>query len=286
MIQIRLLETPIEMEAVEDLQRICWPGDKTEVVPVHLLRSVVHHGGFVIGAFASDQLVGFVFGYPGFQSALGGKKLIHASHMAGVHPEFRDAGVGFKLKRAQWQMVRRQGVERIVWTYDPLQSRNANLNILKLGAVCNTYLPNYYGEMRDGINIGVPSDRFQVDWWVNTNRVTRRLGRKPPQKLDLAHFLNAGAEFVNATRINDEGLTVPVPSQKSSFNKPLCLLEIPADITAIKTANLLLAIDWCIHMRTLCTDLFAQGYIVTDFIYLSGTQPRSFYVLSQGDITF
>jgi predicted GNAT superfamily acetyltransferase len=286
MIQLKMLEAPAEMEAVEDLQRLCWPGDETGIVPVHMLRSVVHNGGFVIGAYKGKQLVGFVFGYPGILPGLDGPNLIHASHMAGVHPEFRDAGLGYRLKRAQWQMVRRQGVERIVWTYDPLQSRNANLNISKLGAVCNTYLPNYYGEMSDGINVGVPSDRFQADWWVNTNRVKRRLENIPPQKMDLAHYLNAGAEFVNATRINDDGLILPVSTEPSSSMTPLRLLEIPADISALRTADLSLAVDWCLHVRSHCKDLFDQGYIVTDFIYLSGPQPRSFYVLSHGDVTF
>jgi predicted GNAT superfamily acetyltransferase len=173
-INIRTLETPTDLEAVEGLQRIVWSGDETEIIPVHLLRAVVHNGGLVIGAFSEDQLVGFVFGFPGIDSTPDGPQVIHASHMAGVHPEFRDAGLGYRLKRAQWQMVRRQGIKRITWTFDPLQSRNANLNITKLGAVSNTYIPNYYGEMRDGINIGMPSDRLQVDWWVNSNLPRRR----------------------------------------------------------------------------------------------------------------
>lgn len=285
MIQLRILETPTELVAVEDLQRLCWLGGETEVVPVHMLRSVVHNGGFVIGAYSADRLVGFVFGYPGIQQTPEGPQLIHASHMAGVHPEFRDAGLGYRLKRAQWQMVRRQGVERIVWTYDPLQSRNANLNISKLGAVCSTYLPNYYGEMHDGINLGVPSDRFEVDWWVNTNRVKRRMGRKPPQKLDLAHYLNAGSEFANASQINKDGLITPLPSTPSGSNNPWRLIEFPSDILALKAADLALAVDWYLHIRALFSDLFAQGYLVTDFVYLSGTQPRSFYVLSHGDAT-
>jgi len=286
MIEIRLLDTPTEMKAVEDLQRLCWPGDETVIVPVHMLRSVVHNGGFVIGAYTRDQLVGFVFGFPGIQPGPEGSVYIHASHMAGIHPEFRDAGLGYKLKRAQWQMARQQGIERIVWTYDPLQSRNANLNISKLGAVCNTYLPEYYGEMRDGTNLGVPSDRFEVDWWVNTHRVKRRLDRVPPQKLDLAHYLNAGAEFANASRINDHGLIVPVHANAIRSMAALFLVEIPSDITALKAADLSLAVDWYLHLRTIFSDLFAQGYIVTDFIYLSGTQPRSFYVLTHGEATF
>jgi predicted GNAT superfamily acetyltransferase len=78
------------------------------------------------------------------------------SHI-GIDPDQRDAGIGFALKRAQWQMVRHQGLDHITWTYDPLLSRNAYLNIAKLGAVCNTYRRSEYGDMRDGNAL---SDRF------------------------------------------------------------------------------------------------------------------------------
>jgi predicted GNAT superfamily acetyltransferase len=285
MIKIRLIEEPNELEAVADLQRLCWPGDETEIIPVHLLRSVVHNGGFVIGAYREANLVGFVFGYPGIHQTSEGIQLYHSSHMAGVHPEIRDAGLGYRLKRAQWQMVRRQGVDLIVWTYDPLQSRNANFNISKLGVVCNNYLPNYYGEMRDGINIGVPSDRFEVNWWVNTNRVKSRLGKKPPPKLDLAHYLNAGAVFANASQINADGLITPVPSASTGSKNPWRLIEIPSDILALKAADPALAVQWYLHIRDLFSNYFAKGFLVTDFVYLSGSRPRSFYVLSYGKAT-
>lgn len=284
-LEFRILESPSEMEAVCELQRLIWPGDETEIVPVHMLLAAVHNGGLVIGAYSHAVLVGFVFGFPGFDTTPHGLQLIHASHMAGVHPDFRDAGLGFKLKRAQWQMTRQQGVTRVTWTYDPLQSRNANLNITKLGAVCNTYYPNYYGPMGDDLNIGVPSDRFQVDWWVNSHRVRRRLERRPPKKLDLAHYLSAGTPLVNATRINDLGLVVPLGKPPQPPSAPLLLLEIPADITSIRTADLDLAVKWVTHIRELFSDHFSQGYLVTDFIYLSGSQPRSFYVLSDGSAT-
>lgn len=283
--EIRILETPGDMEAVCELQRLVWPGDETEIVPVHMLLAAVHNGGLVIGAYNQSVLAGFVFGFPGFETTSQGVRLIHASHMAGVHPDFRDAGLGFKLKRAQWQIVRSHGVSRITWTYDPLQSRNANLNIAKLGAVCNTYYPDYYGPMGDELNIGVPSDRFQVDWWVDSHRVKRRLGASPPKKLDLAHYLDAGTYFVNATRINAAGLVVPLDTDPQPFPAPLLLLEIPADIQAIRGTDLDLAVEWIHHIRDLFSDLFSQGYLVTDFVYLSGPNPRSFYVLSDGSAT-
>lgn len=283
--EIRILETPQEMEAVVALQRLVWPGDDIEIVPVHMLRAAVHNGGLVIGAYSQEVLVGFVFGFPGFETTSQGVRLVHASHMAGVHPEFRDSGLGFRLKRAQWQLVRRQGVERITWTYDPLQSRNANLNITKLGAVCNTYIPDYYGPMGDRLNLGVPSDRFQVDWWVHSHRVKRKLSKKPPPKLDLAHYLAADAPFINHTRLNDAGLVVPLPAGPPPAGAPLLLLEIPADIQAIKAIDLPLAIAWSAHLRSLLGDLFSRGYLVTDFVHLAGSSPRSFYVLSDGHAT-
>lgn len=282
---IRILETPQEMEAVVELQQLVWPGDDVEILPVHILRAAVHNGGLVVGAYSQDKLVGFVFGFPGFETTPRGLGLIHASHMAGVHPEFRDTGLGFRLKRAQWQLTRRQGVERITWTYDPLQSRNANLNITKLGAVCNTYIPNYYGQMGDAVNAGVPSDRFKVDWWVNSHRVRRRLGKNPPRKLDLAHYLGAGTPFVNRTSLNAAGFAVPQASETPPVEASLLLLEIPADIQAIRSVELELAIAWSQHVRGLFLDLFDQGYLVTDFVHLPGPSPRSFYVLSDGTAT-
>ena len=285
---IRLLETPIELTAVEELQRLVWPGDDTEIVPVHMLLAILHGGGLVIGAFDGDLLVGFVFGFPGANQTLEGHRYWHCSHMAAVHPDYRDTGLGFKLKRAQWQMVRRQGFDRITWTYDPLQSRNANLNISKLGAVCNTYLPNYYGELRDGLNEGLPSDRFQVDWWVNSVRVKRRLSKQPRKKLDLAHYLSAETPRLNETHINNQGLITPRPADPPHSTEivvPLLLLEIPADFLTIKALDPDLALEWRLHVRSFFEKLFANGYLVTDFVYLSGRQPRSFYVLSHGEST-
>jgi predicted GNAT superfamily acetyltransferase len=179
---IRLIETPEEMPLVEELQRDVWPGSETDVVPLHMLITAVHNGGLVLGAFVEEKMIGFVFGFPGIENTPDGPRPKHCSHMMGIHPDFRDSGVGFALKRAQWQMVRHQNLDHITWTYDPLLSRNAYLNIAKLGAVCTTYHRSEYGDMRDGLNAGLPSDRFQVDWWINTLRVESRLSMFHPLK--------------------------------------------------------------------------------------------------------
>lgn len=331
-IQIRILETPEEMRWVEDLQAIVWPGDERTIVPGYLITAAVHHGGVAIGAFASQgpvddpalpeaaaslesasSLVGFVFSFPGLYSTPDGPRLMHVSHMLAVHPGYRNAGIGFRLKRAQWQMVRNQGIDRILWTYDPLLSRNAYLNITRLGAVCSTYRENYYGEMRDGLNIGLPSDRFEVDWWVNTRRVQVRLSRTPRPSLDLAHFLAGEVNILLTSQLGPAGYPVPVINQEflkpvSSSSPPaLLLVEIPPDFQSLRGQDPTLALEWRLSTRECFKMLFQAGYLVTDFIHLKsagadlpssegrpavGERPagadrleRSFYVLSYGEST-
>jgi predicted GNAT superfamily acetyltransferase len=188
-------------------------------------------------------------------------------------------------------MVRHQGVDRITWTFDPLLSRNAFLNISRLGAVCNTYLRDEYGELRDGLNRGLSTDRFQVDWWVNSHRVNRRLSKRPRLKLDLAHFLAAGARIANPSQIGEDWLPRPgtlLPDELAAElepagdQPPIFLAEIPADFQRVKTVDVELAQTWRQQTRQLFELFFSKGYLVTDFIHMPGALPRGFYVLSYG----
>ncbi len=292
---IKIMEAPEELAQVEELQRLVWPGSETDVVPLHMLRAAVHSGGLVIGAYQPEpsgagspaELLGFVYGFPGFYPTPDGPRLKHCSHMMGILPGRRDQGLGFRLKRAQWQMVRRQGIDRITWTFDPLLSRNAHLNITRLGAVCNTYLVSFYGAMRDGLNIGLDSDRFEVDLWVNSRRVDRRLSLRPRPELKRSDFEAAQAEILNPVSVNAAGLPMPPdhPDPVPAYQDKICLVEIPSDFNALKAADFELAKAWREHTRETFGELFGQGYLVTDFIYEPGSQPRSFYVLSYGEST-
>ena len=278
---IKIIDSPEEMTAVEELQRAVWPGSETDVVPAHMFIAAIHNGGLVIGAYVDNQLIGFVFGFPGLDSTPDGPRPKHCSHMMGIHPQHRDSGVGFVLKRAQWQMVRHQGLDHITWTYDPLLSRNAYLNISKLGAVCSTYRRAEYGDMRDGLNVGLPSDRFQVDWWINTRRVERRLGKRPRHPLRLDNFSKAELHPLYTPLIETSNLLRP-PEHFAPLEERLALAEIPSDFNALKEADFALARDWRFFSREVFETAFAAGYIVTDFVYDGG---RSFYVLSHGEST-
>jgi predicted GNAT superfamily acetyltransferase len=280
------------MTAVEDLQLFIWPGSERDIVPLHLLVTLARNGGLVLGAYEDGRLVGFLYGFPGLDETDEGFRMKHCSHQLGVHPDFESQGLGFELKRAQWQLVRRQGLDLITWTYDPLESRNAALNIRKLGAVCNTYKQAVYGEMRDGLNLGLPSDRFEVALWVNSARVRLRLSGDPRSRLDLAQYHQGGAEVVNPTHINEAGVPVPPElaepylwqgDQKAVSR--LLLVEIPSQFQVLKQLDTHLAAAWRQHTRRLFENLFTSGYLVTDFLYMPGEHPRSFYVLSDGEST-
>jgi len=282
---IRILETPEDMLEVEGLQRLVWTESETDILPAHIFLAAAHNGGLVIGAFAGGRLVGVVFGFVGLEFVADGPIAKHHSHILAVHPDWRDRGVGYALKRAQWQIVRKQGLNHITWTYDPLLSRNANLNIARLGAVCNTYLKDYYGEMRDGLNVGLPSDRFQVDWWVNTKRAERRLSKRPRRPLTLADYEKAGIKLLYTSAMNASGSAMPADSFDAP-TEPLGLAEIPSDFMKLKETDLGLARDWRFFSREVFTLSFSTGYIVTDFIYdATGSYPRSFYVMSHGEST-
>jgi len=285
---IRFLETPAQMAAVERLQQVIWQGSELDVVPTHLLLTAAHNGGLMLGAFAGSAddapLIGFVFGFLGLIPAADGTQIKHCSHMLGVHPDFRGQGIGFRLKRAQWQWVRRQGVELITWTYDPLLSRNAHLNIARLGAICRNYHREVYGQMRDALNAGLPSDRFEVEWWLRSPRVEQRLRLDSRKGISFEQCLQSGAILLNP--VDQQSHWVHPTWQWQIPNREenkLVLVEVPADFPALKKADRDLALDWRLHTREMFGLLFREGYLVTDFVYQSQPRPRSFYLLAHGD---
>jgi predicted GNAT superfamily acetyltransferase len=284
---IKIIENMAEMHQAEQLQRMVWQESETDIIPAHLMNSAVHNGGLLIGAFSGQEMVGFVFGFPGSYSTPDGPRLKHYSSILGIRPEWQGQGIGFALKRAQWQMVRHQGIDRITWTFDPLLSRNAWLNITRLGAVCNTYLRDFYGEMRDVLNQGLPSDRFDVDWWVNSQRVNRRLSRRRRNALGFNHFLAGGAAVINPIEV--ASLDPPhgdlLPGIRLGIEQSFLLAEIPNDFQALKSRDIQLAARWRNQSRRIFEGLFTVGYLVTDFVRSTDEPPRSFYVLCHGEST-
>lgn len=189
-VTFRDLSGMAEFRAAEDLQRTVWgEGDLPD--PADLMMVIQAEGGLVGGAFAGGRLLGYVFGFPTRDP-----KVQH-SHRLAVLPEARGLHLGLRLKLYQRDWGLRHGISRIRWTFDPLRPLNAALNIHRLGATANTYLPDYYGEMA-GINKGLASDRLLVDWDLADPVVSALAERRPrpsctgsPLPLDLPTDLEA-----------------------------------------------------------------------------------------------
>jgi predicted GNAT superfamily acetyltransferase len=226
-------------------------------------------------------MIGFTWGFlgtrPGDGAPAGRLKL--CSHQTGVLPEWQGRGVAFALKQAQRDAALAQGLGLVTWTFDPLEARNAQLNIAKLGAVCNTYLPNVYGEGLDGPSAGLPTDRFQVDWWIASPRAAARAAGQRPT-LRRADLEATGVAVVNEASYNEAGRPRP-PDGVVPASGSRCLVEVPARFQDLKRADLGLAAAWRAQVRALLVAAFAAGYLVTDFVYEAGALGRAFYVLDQ-----
>jgi len=267
---IRKLRTHAEYLAAEDIQRIVWRFPEREVIPLNELVVAQRIGGHVLGAFDRGRLVAFCFGIPGFSQG----KVFHYSRMTGVLPSHQNSGVGYRLKLAQRQLVRAQGLDLVRWTFDPLQSRNARFNIEKLGCVIDEYLVNVYGASGSRFNAGLETDRFVPKWWIRSKRVRDRLDGR-------AKSVPIGQGFASFPTLIETSFRKNIPRPGRVLSPPRgrrASVEIPADIDAVKKSDVALARAWRRATRAAFRTLFARGFAVTGFSVGDG---RSLYLLER-----
>ncbi len=160
-----------DFRACVTLQKEVWNFTDAELVPLRMFVVADKVGGQVMGAFEGDTMVGFALSVPGTRS---GHIYLH-SHMLAVRKDHRNGGLGRKLKLMQREDALARGIELIEWTFDPLEIKNAYLNIEKLGAVARRYNINQYGITSSPLQGGLPSDRLIAEWWLKSKRVERLL---------------------------------------------------------------------------------------------------------------
>jgi predicted GNAT superfamily acetyltransferase len=260
-IVLRPVEGPQEYHAAEAIQRAAWPSDDAiEVIPLAFMLTAQKNGGLVLGAFLEGEMIAFAFSILGRSPD---KQWKHSSHMLAVLPQHRASGVGEQLKWAQRDFVLQQGLDLITWTVDPLEGPNASLNFGKLGVVCNRYLRNLYGDMQDGLNLGLPSDRLEVDWQIGSPRVASF--RKEPEKPRRTAEKDVAAAFaLNALDWNEK---FPTPADPIlDADEPLLAISVPPSIQAIKAHSMDLAAEWRLHTRSIFEAYFIAGYSATDFL--------------------
>ncbi len=168
-----LTELP-QFERCVELQLSVWGYSDGDLIPKRVFIVASRIGGQVLGAFDGDTIVGFAMSFPGYRD---GKPYLH-SHMLAVLAEYRNAGLGRRLKLAQRDDALARGIDRMEWTFDPLEIKNAHLNIARLGAIARRYKRDFYGPSTSPLQGGLPTDRLYAEWWLRSSRVRQILGEE------------------------------------------------------------------------------------------------------------
>ncbi len=267
-ISIGELKSMSELSATVDLQKAVWGMHDVEVSSPHTLRAIVHAGGCVMAADDGGQLVGFCFGMAAWRWG----ELWLWSHMAGVRPEYQGRGIGFRLKLAQRDWALAHGYRQMAWTFDPMQSGNANFNFNRLGVTARIYSVDHYGDMQDGINAGLASDRLEAQWQLDAPKVVAMAeGNYQRGEDDLPDALS----MVVVEKRGALQYRQPTKSGETCFG-----IEIPVDIAALKQHDIKRARQWQLYVRKAMTELLAVDYVVSGF-HRQGD--KAWYIVSRND---
>jgi chorismate synthase len=254
--EIRPVDRYEDFKACERLQAEAFGYSDLEIVPYQILHSFATSGGIVLGAFddesgdASGAMIGCVMGYTGL---LEDGTPYHRSQRMAITAAQRSRGVGEALKRAQADVARRYGLRLMCWTFDPLRSLNAHLNIHKLGCSVRRYIENAQAASSSPRNGGARIDRLWAEW---------RLGESTEHRVQNTEHRtqNSAPSIVLA---NEDG----VPGMVDLATKAeAAVIQVPEDIDAVRARDAGLVQAWRDATRDTFNYYFARGYVVTDYV--------------------
>jgi predicted GNAT superfamily acetyltransferase len=252
MVVIRDVITHSEYREVEELQKEVWVCEERDIVPLSQLISAKETGGVLLGAFNGSTLMGFVYGFVGYEE----DEVVVHSHLLAVRPEFVGHNLGYRLKLAQRDQTLSKGIRIITWTFDPLQSLNAHLNIEKLGVIGVGYRIDFYGETSSPLHRDIGTDRLWAKWELDSERVRQRLECVRKSCSD-------PRGNTRLVRAGGDGRPVRVDSLfRSSQN---LVIEVPGNIGSFQQDQPELGAEWRQVTREAFLSAFSSGYVVTGY---------------------
>jgi predicted GNAT superfamily acetyltransferase len=249
-IRIAPLTEIAEFETCVELQLAVWGYSEGDLIPKRVFIVARQIGGQVLGAFDGEAIVGFAMSLPGYRDR---RPYLH-SHMLAVREQYRNAGVGRRLKLAQRDDALARGIGLIEWTFDPLEIKNAHLNIARLGAISRRYKPDFYGPSTSPLQGGLPTDRLVAEWWLRSPRVKFALGEAGDglaQGEDPAQAAGPTPSLDPASTGSSTLEQVPVPRMIYDWKKNPALRALAE---ALQTQN-----------RIALESAFARGLVVTGY---------------------
>ena len=252
------------MRAIEELQREVWGIPDLDVVPLTQMVAVQAAGGVLLGAFDSEVLIGFAYGFVGCEHG----RITHHSHMLAVKPDYRNYDLGRRLKFAQRERVLAQGINLMTWTFDPLQSLNAYFNFSKLGVFSDRYFINFYGEDATSFLHQTGTDRLWVTWNLTKDETNKRVEE------------NFG-EITPLVKVGTDEFPL-VSDLKEGLQKEKALIEIPENINDLVKRNRKSAIKWRESIRRAFTEAINAGFLVNNFYRIKrGDGQAGVYLLTR-----
>lgn len=245
---IDVVTDPDVIKDIVPVVRSAWGMQDMEQLVKDILAAMRFHGGLVLLAKDAGEVIGMHYSFPGYRN---GRVYLY-SHMTGVIQEKKYGGVGGALKLAQREWARSQGYNLVAWTFDPLMALNANFNFNKLGIFSRTYLRNFYGNMEDALNFGVPTDRLVAEWWTDYTR---------PWLPEPESFANS-PDLLEETDFKASGAIVG--------------LHIPQDFVAVKKEDRDKAAKIRLALRGAFEHYLKNGYCVAGF-----NRGESYYSLAK-----
>lgn len=274
-IVIRVLSSVEEMAPLVELQKEIWGYGEEGAdypYPSRALFALSESGGLVSGAFTEDELAGFSVAWIGYEGEKG-PAYLH-SQLLGVRPKFQGRRIGFHLKCHQREFALRRNLELMKWTFDPLQARNARLNIHHLGGVVESYRDHYYGEIQSLLSRGLDTDRVWVDWHMNSHRVNNFLA---------GHRLSwtwKELQRVTRTCVMAGHQQRQLIDYELDRHEPELLVEVPIHFDSIRKDLPAEANLWRTRSREIFQHYLLRGYVIDDF-QLDREEERAFYRLSR-----
>ena len=270
-IVVREARSRADYDASVLLQRAVWGLEDVEITSAIQLIATTHAGGMLhVAETGEGRTVGFAYAFPALR---GGSPHLH-SDMLAVLPEYQQRGVGVRLKWAQREEALARGLSLITWTFDPMQARNANLNLRRLGGTATEFLENFYGVTTSSLHHGLPTDRLLVRWDLSSPRVAERQAQGDPPRTAAAPL---------SPRINDVKWQAgwPVSSEpRLDLDAPELLLEIPPEWDILCRAAPRVADGWQSKVRQALQTYLGRGFVAADFASTQeGGRRRPLYVL-------
>ena len=246
MIVIRNCSGFDELEACVQLQIETWGYDDSDVIPRKAFLVGQKIGGQVIGAFDTDlpgatpegtpeSLVGFAMSLPGMKTGGGEPRPYLHSHMLAVRSSYRNRGLGAQIKLQQRVEALSRNIRLMEWTFDPLEIKNAHLNIHKLGVVVRHYYTNFYGVSSSRLQAGLPTDRLVAEWHLSSARVAASLEKKPRAPFTIEEHISVPASIYQwkaSDKDRERALAVQLENRlkfQDAFRRGLAVLGFVCD---------------------------------------------------------